>query len=74
MATAPHMTLKPCPFCGGDAYFGVVGIDGGDEDDPNFGGRYIQCDTCNASTMLMFPLKESVDQALADAWNARHPC
>jgi hypothetical protein len=51
--------------------YGVVGVDSDREDDPNFGGRYVQCDACYASTRLIFPVKDDVDHELAEAWNRR---
>lgn len=63
--------LKPCPFCGGDALYGIVGVDSATDDDPNFGGRYIRCEGCDTSTRLMFPLKDDVDGQLRELWNAR---
>lgn len=63
--------LNRCPFCGGRALYGVVGVDSGGADHPDFGGRYIQCGICKASSALMFPIMEDVDEALADAWNSR---
>lgn len=62
--------LKPCPFCGGKADFGQVeNIDSAD-----YSGCYIQCSnvTCEASSALIFPLKEPVRQLLAERWNRRH--
>lgn len=64
-------SLKPCPFCGGRALFGVIGTDSGGADDPNFGGRYIACEQCDACTRLIFPVKDNPDRELAEAWNAR---
>jgi hypothetical protein len=62
--------LKSCPFCGGRALFYIAGTDD-DKHDANFGGRYIACEKCDASTRLIFPLKDEVDSQLRELWNAR---
>jgi hypothetical protein len=54
-------TIHHCPFCGGTASYG-------NSDD---GGRFIECGACHASTALMFPLMDSVDDLLREKWNAR---
>ena len=64
-------SLKPCPFCGGRALFGIVGVDSGHADDQNFGGRYIACESCECSTRLIFPIMDDVDAQLRELWNAR---
>lgn len=61
------MKLKPCPFCGGRAKMHLVVADG----DPNDGGKYIACESCNAGSAIMFPLMESVDALLSEKWNKR---
>lgn len=58
--------LKPCPFCGGKAKKIKV------TEPSNVGGYVIMCLACEASTRVWFPIKDSVDQILADAWNQRH--
>ncbi len=68
--------LKPCPFCGEAARFGEVGEDVDHDDEiENEGGQFVACSNrqCGASTMLMFPLMESVKRELADLWNTRTP-
>lgn len=60
--------LLPCPHCGGEASFGVV-----EDDHTNFGGRYIDCATCGASTNLVFPCKGDVERELRERWNRRTP-
>ncbi len=62
-------TLLPCPFCGGRAEKGEVT----DEDDHNWGGRYVHCTKCDVSTRLWFPLKDSVEELIEEAWNQRAP-
>ena len=59
--------LEPCPFCGGEAEYE-------ENDDPKYAGfgfRWISCKECNASSVCMIPLKDAVDEALAEAWNSR---
>ena len=57
--------LKPCPFCGSEAR--RVDFDGGNENDPNWGGSCIECTRCNASTAVVFGFKET----LYSSWNER---
>jgi Lar family restriction alleviation protein len=59
--------LRPCPFCGSRAVFGEIT----EPDDPNFGGVFITCSGCVATTDLRFPLKEDVKPLLAEQWNRR---
>lgn len=61
------LALKPCPHCGGAAKFGVVP----DDDQQNFGGEFIECQECGASTCLMFPVMDEVKTHLAEKWNRR---
>lgn len=64
--------LLPCPFCGGKASFDSVPIPANEEDaTPNSGGHFIECEKCNASTALVFPLKDDVTQELMQRWNDR---
>lgn len=55
--------LLPCPFCGGCASYG-------ESDD---GGWFIACTSkeCQASTNLVYPLKDDVRAVLAEKWNSR---
>lgn len=55
--------LLPCPFCGGDAGFGVS------EDHDN--GEYVQCRKCLTSTALVYPIMEDAKPILAEKWNRR---
>ena len=59
--------LKPCPFCGGKAEKIAV------EEPSNVGGYVVQCSSCEASTRVWFPIKDSVDRILREAWNRRAP-
>jgi Lar family restriction alleviation protein len=58
--------LKPCPFCGGKAEKVEV------TEPSNVGGYVVQCRDCEASTRVWFPIKDSVDHILAEAWNKRN--
>ena len=62
----PH--LLPCPFCAREARFEKVSHDPFDN---NYGGEYVECSNCGASTKLWFPLKEDVKRQLLEAWNRR---
>jgi Lar family restriction alleviation protein len=57
--------LKPCPFCGGRA--DIIDV----EEPSNIGGKVVQCSECEASTRVWFPIKDSVDRILREAWNRR---
>ena len=57
--------LEKCPFCGGKARMIDV------TEPSNIGGKVVQCDDCEASTRVWFPIKDSVDNILRDAWNKR---
>lgn len=59
--------LKPCPFCGGAAYFFKIV----DEESSDFGGEGIVCTSCNASTGLRFACGDEVKPKLAETWNRR---
>ena len=56
--------LKPCPFCGGRAE--RIDLDE-DETDPNYGGSFIYCPDCLASSKLIFGEKVGLEEA----WNNR---
>lgn len=60
-------TLKPCPFCGGEAKLAEV------EEESNRGGYVVACIRCECSTRVWFPVKDSVDRILREAWNKRQP-
>jgi len=53
--------LKPCPFCGGEAYF--------DKDDD--GWQWIECGKCHVATSQRASLMEDCKPLLAEAWNTR---
>lgn len=53
--------LKPCPFCGGEAYF--------DKDD--HGWQWIECGKCHVATSQRASLMEDCKPLLAEAWNTR---
>lgn len=57
--------LLPCPFCGASA--ARVDIDATDENEPNAGGSYIHCTSCDASSPIHFDRKEN----LISSWNER---
>lgn len=70
-----HPDLLPCPFCGADAEFGVIGVA---EETPDAGGHFVQClnSACGASSALIFPLMDDVKALLLERWNMRsgaHP-
>ncbi len=52
------MTLKPCPFCGGEPHKAEAD-----------GGGYIHCLSCNASTAIHYDRQENLESA----WNQRVP-
>lgn len=53
--------LKPCPFCGGEAYF--------DKDD--HGWEWIECGRCHVATNQRVSCMEDCKPLLAEAWNTR---
>lgn len=55
------MSLKPCPFCGGQAE--IIEIEEGD----NAGGSCVSCTKCLASSNLEFLFKEN----FVNNWNRR---
>ena len=65
--------LKACPFCGGKAKMHTVvnALDDVGADIHNEGGQFIACVDCDASSTMMFPLKDSVDDLLGERWNRR---
>lgn len=60
--------LKPCPHCGGQAKYQQIP---GESMNPNAGGCFIECSQCQASTNLLFPLKDDVRCELTERWNRR---
>ena len=66
-------SLKPCPFCGGKAQFGVVHSPDYESPAPDEGGEYIECtnNRCRASTMLIFPTLADAKPFLIEKWNLR---
>jgi Lar family restriction alleviation protein len=60
-----NANLKPCPFCGGVA--AIIDV----EELGNIGGKVVQCRSCEASTRVWFPIKDSVDSILREEWNRR---
>ena len=73
------MKLKPCPFCGSAARFGVVPVKrkyAAHEDckiNHDHGGEFIECSNngCAASTMLIFPTMADAKPLLIEKWNRR---
>lgn len=61
--------MKPCPFCGGAARWGKCVP--GEQELENDGAEYIECESCGASTCLVFPCMDDVKQPLRDRWNRR---
>lgn len=59
--------LKPCPCCGSEAHFQIVGEENGE----HFGGEYIECPQCLLTTNLRFSCGEDVKPLLAETWNRR---
>lgn len=57
-------TLKPCPFCGGKAFYMEDCSD-------DFMG-WIQCEDCEADGPCPAPYKNNRDQAMK-LWNTRKP-
>ncbi|MFM1991302.1 MAG: hypothetical protein RJA99_4259 [Pseudomonadota bacterium] len=53
--------LKPCPFCGGKAFF----------DQEDGGGHFVMCDRCSASTNLRYACGDDPRPLLAEQWNRR---
>lgn len=54
-------SLKPCPFCGGQAEMG-------ENDD---GANFIECKKCGGSTNLQYSLKDDGRPQLIERWNSR---
>lgn len=63
----PSADLRPCPFCGSPADFGV--IEG--EDHPDVGGHFVACTKCDASVGLRYAHGDDPKPLLAEAWNRR---
>lgn len=60
--------LLPCPFCGREAH--MVHLTELPDDDPNFGGAFIECTNgiCAATTNIHFG---EYDAILREKWNRR---
>lgn len=62
--------LKPCPFCGGEAYFRKRNINGS-----AFDMMLVECKNCGASpyaiSVYMYDTKENKRAAIAEKWNRR---
>lgn len=65
--TAGTVALLPCPFCGGKAELQEATEPG------NEGGYFVGCLGCEACTRLWFPIKDSVERQVVEAWNRRQP-
>lgn len=66
--TPEEQSIKPCPFCGGDAEH--IRLDE-PKDSLNYGGAVICCLRCQVSTPVMFSSKESALGPLLRVWNRR---
>ena len=58
--------LKPCPFCGGAAEIEIA-TEAGDC------AYVVCCQTCMASSKLIYALMDDVSPLLLEAWNRRTP-
>lgn len=60
--------LLPCPFCGAAAR--MVRLTELPEDDPNYGGCYVECSNaiCAATTNIHFG---EAEEPLREKWNRR---
>lgn len=61
----PESPYKPCPFCGGQAE--KIAVD----EASNMGGYVVTCCSCDASSAVVFPVKDSPDGLLNVLWNRR---
>ena len=61
--------LKPCPFCGGEAY--TEGSGGFMSD--NVPQRWIECSKCGASICFRGTDTIKVEKLVMKAWNRRTP-
>lgn len=61
-----RVSLKPCPFCGGEAKEGLT----------TYGKKdFVTCTKCGAKTRNYHPAEESYESGIArKAWNKRTPC
>lgn len=64
MQVSEETKLLPCPFCGGEPEMIEA-----EEAGPN--AMVICCRGCMASSKVIYALKDSVDDLLAEAWNTR---
>lgn len=64
-----EITLLPCAHCGSPAQFAE------NENEGLHGMEYIECTNplCGMATLMMQPIGESVQEKLAEIWNARAP-
>lgn len=68
--------LLPCPFCGGTAEYGAVPLEPSipAEYQPNYGGHFVTCAACDASTVLVFnTMGDDIRAILREKWNRRAP-
>lgn len=65
-ATGVCAELLACPFCGQAPRHGRCDLAGA-----NFGGEFIECSNCGASTNLVFPTMGDVKRELVERWNRR---
>ena len=62
--------LWPCPFCGHSAEH--IKLDE-PEGSVNWGGEIIACSVCGVATAVVFGIKKSALEHLAELWNRRTP-
>lgn len=64
------LTLKHCPCCGSESYFGMCD----DDNQSNYGGWFVECSNnkCRLTTPIVFPLGDDPRERLCEIWNKRY--